>query len=74
MSRKAREDGRNARTVANNKYNVSAYDRLAVNVKKGQRDVIKEYAENNGETVNTLINRLLASEINGFQPIEKSNN
>lgn len=74
MSRKAREDGRNARTVANNKYNVSAYDRLAVNVKKGQRDIIKEYAENNGETVNTLINRLLASEISGFQPIEKSNN
>lgn len=73
MSRKAREDGRNARTVANNKYNVSAYDRLAVNVKKGQRDIIKEYAENNGETVNALINRLLALEISGFQPIEKSN-
>lgn len=71
MPRKPREDGRNARTVANNKYNVSAYDRLAVNVKKGQRAIIKEYAEQNGETTNTLINRLLADEIEEFQPIEK---
>lgn len=71
MARKPREDGRNARTVANNKYNVKAYDRIAVNVKKGQRDIIKEYAESLGETTNTLINRLLADEIKGFIPIEK---
>lgn len=71
MPRKPREDGRNARTVANNKYNVTAYDRIAVNVKKGQRDVIKQYVESNGETVNTLINRLLADEIADFQPIAK---
>lgn len=72
MARRPREDGRNARTVANNKYNMSAYDRLAVNVKKGQRDIIKEYAASIGETTNTLINRLLAAEIKGFQPIEKN--
>lgn len=71
MPRKPREDGRNARTVANNKYNVTAYDRIAVNVKKGQRDVIKQYVESNGETVNTLINRLLSDEIADFQPIAK---
>lgn len=72
MPRKPREDGRNARTVANNKYNQSAYDRIALNVKKGQRDVVKEYAKEKGETTNTLINRLLAEEIEGFEPVEKN--
>lgn len=71
MARPAREDGRNARTVASNKYNSSNYERLAVSVKKGEREKIKAYAEKNGESANGLINRLLADEIPGFNPIEK---
>lgn len=69
MGRPKREDGRNARTVANNKYNSSVYDRLAVNVNKGERERLKEYAAGNGESVNGLINRLLAAEVPGFDPI-----
>lgn len=71
MPRKPREDGRNARTVANNKYNQSAYERLAINVYKGNREKVKEYAESIGETTNTLVNKLLAKEIDGFEPIER---
>lgn len=71
MARPARDDGRNARTVANNKYNSANYDRLAVNVKKGEREKVKEHAERKGESVSGLINRLLAGEVPGFDPIEK---
>ena len=71
MARPKREDGRNARTVANNKYNNSVYDRLAVNVRKGEREKVKAHAEKNGESTSGLINRLLAEEIPDFNPIEK---
>lgn len=70
MARPAREDGRKARTVANNKYNSANYDRLAVNVKKGEREKIKEHAEHKGESISGLINRLLADEVPGFDPID----
>lgn len=58
MGRPKREDGRNARTVANNKYNNTVYDRLAVNVRKGERERLKEYAAGNNESVSGLVNRL----------------
>lgn len=70
MARPTREDGRNARTVANNKYNKSAYDRLAVNVKRGEREKIKIHAAKRGESVSGLVNRLLAGEIPGFIAID----
>ena len=63
MSRKVREDGRNARTVANNKYNQSVYERLAINVYKGNREIVKEYAESIGETTNTLVNKLTGASL-----------
>lgn len=71
MARPAREDGRKARTVANNKYNSANYDRLAVNVKKGEREKVREHAAGKGESVSGLINRLLAGEVPDFNPIEK---
>lgn len=71
MARPKREDGRNARTVANNKYNNSVYDRLAVNVKRGEREKVKDHAAEQGESVSGLVNRLLAAEVPGFVPIEK---
>ena len=45
------------------KYNEKAYDEIKVRVKSGGKKIIQEYAEANGETVNGLINRLLATEI-----------
>jgi hypothetical protein len=70
MGRPTREDGRKARTVANNKYNTNNYDRINLVVKKGEKDKIKAQAERSGESVNGFINRILAAEVPGFEPVE----
>ena len=41
MPRPKREDGRNSRTIASNKYNEKAYDRINYVVQAGYKDVIK---------------------------------
>lgn len=51
-----------------NKWNDKAYDRINLTVPKGQKDVIKEFAEANGESVNGYINRLI------FSDMENANN
>ncbi len=43
-----------------NKWNASAYDRIAVVVPKGQKDVIKAHADSRGESVNAFIQRAIA--------------
>ena len=47
-------------TRASNKYNAKAYDRIALQVKKGQKDIIKAHAEQQGESLNGFINRAIA--------------
>ena len=44
---------------AKNKYNAKAYDRIALQVKKGRKDIIKAHAENNGESINGFVNRAI---------------
>lgn len=43
-----------------NRYNDKAYDRITVVVPKGQKDIIKAYAEAHGESVNGFIQRAIA--------------
>lgn len=52
-----------AHSIASNKYNAKAYDRLAIQVFKGQREQIKAYAESHGESINGYINRLIAQDM-----------
>lgn len=52
-----------AHSIASNKYNAKAYDRLAIQVFKGQREQIKAYAESHGESLNRYINRLIAQDM-----------
>jgi len=52
-----------AQIKATNKYNASAYDRLNIVVPKGRRDVIKAFADQHGESINSLVNSLLRREI-----------
>ena len=52
-----------ARIAANNRYNDKAYDRINIAVKKGKKDLIRQAAQANGETVNTFINRLIDAEL-----------
>lgn len=47
-----------------NKYISKAYDRINLTVPKGQKDIIKEFADSNGESVNGYINRLIAADMN----------
>ena len=45
------------------RYNEKAYDRLAITVPKGQKQAIESFAQQQGESVNGLINRLLRVEM-----------
>ena len=48
-----------AQTREKNKYNAKAYDRVALQVKKGRKDIIKQHAEQHGESLNGFINRAI---------------
>lgn len=52
-----------AATIAKNKYNAKAYDRIAVQVKKGEREMLKEHAEKHGESLNSFIKRAISEAI-----------
>lgn len=47
----------------NNDYNKANYDRINLMVAKGKKDLIRQAAQANGETVNTFINRLIDAEL-----------
>lgn len=57
-----------ARSKANNKWNSKAYDRIALNLYKGEREVLKEYVESQGKTVNQFLNELI---VENCQPIRE---
>ena len=51
--------GGKASAASKNKWNNKAYDRINLTVTKGKKEIIKEYAQSNGESVNGLINRAI---------------
>lgn len=54
-------------SAVKNKYNSKAYDRIALSVKKGQRDIIRQYAESKGLSLNGYINKLISDDMNAAQ-------
>lgn len=52
-----------AATKAKNKYNSENYERIPLNVPKGDKDKIKAHAESMGESVNGFINRAIENQI-----------
>ena len=52
-----------AKKKANRKYNEKAQDQLKIVVKKGERDIIKAYAESIGKSLNGYINDLIISDM-----------
>ena len=50
-------------TRAKNKYNAKAYDRIALQVKKGQKDKIKTHAESQGKSLNGFVNEAIDEKI-----------
>lgn len=52
-----------AQIKATNKYNAAAYDRLNIVIPKGRRAIVKAFADEHGESINSLVNSLLRREI-----------
>ncbi|MCI6581876.1 MAG: antitoxin [Oscillospiraceae bacterium] len=52
-----------AQTRASNKYNAKAYDRIALQVRKGQKEQIANYAASKGLSLNGYINKLIADDM-----------
>ena len=50
-------------TASKQKYNDKAYDRIALTVKKGEKDIIKAYAESKGMSLNGYINKLIKDDM-----------
>ena len=46
-----------------NKYKAKAYDRIEILVKKGQKQIIADYAKVHGESTNAFINRVIREAI-----------
>ena len=49
----------NPHTKAQNKWIEKAYDRINLTVPKGKKQVVKDHAESQGESVNAFINRAI---------------
>lgn len=53
----------NLQTRAKNKYNSKNYDSLRIVVKKGKKAIISQYAQEQGKSINGLVNELLEEKI-----------
>ena len=53
-----------AQKEATMRYNKKAYDRINIIVKKGQRQVIKDFAASQGKSLNRFICDLIDAEMN----------
>lgn len=52
-----------AQTKASNKYNAKAYDRIALQVKKGKKEVLQAHAQRQGKSLNGFINEAIDEKI-----------
>ena len=52
-----------AQAKATQRYMAKAYDRVAFIVPKGERDILKAYAADRGESLNGFISRAIAETI-----------
>lgn len=62
-----RKPASKAQQKAQNKWIASAYDRINLTVEKGRKDVIKTFADAQGESVNGFINRAVNAAMSGEQ-------
>lgn len=52
----------------NNELMKRLYDRIELKVRKGNKEILKDYASEKGMSVNALINSILADNVPEFQP------
>ena len=53
-----------AQKEATARYNKKAYDRINIIVKKGQREIIKQYAAQQGKSLNRFVLEAVEKEMN----------
>ena len=53
-----------AQKEATARYNKKSYDRINIIVKKGQRQIIKDYAARQGKSLNRFICDMVEAEVN----------
>lgn len=46
-------------SIVKDRYNAKAYDEIKVRVPKGKKEIIKEFVESKGESVNGFINQAI---------------
>lgn len=59
-------------TRAKNKYNAKAYDSIRILVPKGEKEVLRAIAEEQGESLNKFINNAIDETLNKYNQ-NKSN-
>ena len=47
----------------NNEFNKNAYDRINLTVPKGKKDVIRDFADKQGKSVNSFVNEAIDEKI-----------
>ena len=52
------------------RYNKKTYDRINIIVKKGQRQVIKDFAASQGKSLNRFVCDLIVAEMNNHKETE----
>lgn len=63
MPRAKREDGKNARTVASNKYQKNNYDRINILAPLNYKEKVKEYAEKADLSISAYIIKAIDEKI-----------
>lgn len=57
-------------TTSKRKYNEKAYDRIALTVAKGKKDIIRDIAEKNGDSINGFVNKAIDERIQKIEQAE----
>ncbi len=60
----------NAQKEATARYNKKTYDRIELVVKKGQREIIKDFAASQGKSLNRFILDLVEQEMKNVEKTE----
>lgn len=58
------------RTKANNKWNAKAYDRYSLMLKRGQKDIYKNFAKQHGMSLNEFIIKAMSEKLDRMGGID----
>lgn len=62
-----------ASTRAKNRYNAANYDNLRITVPKGKKEIIRQHANANGESINAFVNRAIDETMRNSCNVDEKN-